>query len=155
MGWAAARQVHWCWWRLDAIWQKATEPTTNVLKASDGDRESYGMMQGQDWGGTEVTVRARRRAGVPRYEGWSFAHFDEGMAALRAMAQGRVSPDVARLSDQARHLIFDHIEHDLASGARDRTGRAAGGLVWTKGKLRIARVFNWAVPRLPVLGITC
>jgi alkyldihydroxyacetonephosphate synthase len=48
---------------------------------------------------TEVTVRVRRRSGVPRYEGWSFAHFDDGVAALRAMAQGRVTPDVARLSD--------------------------------------------------------
>lgn len=48
---------------------------------------------------TEVTVRVRRRSGVPRYEGWSFAHFGDGVAALRAMAQGRVTPDVARLSD--------------------------------------------------------
>jgi alkyldihydroxyacetonephosphate synthase len=49
---------------------------------------------------TEVTVRVRRRSGVSRYEGWSFAHFDDGVAAVRAMAQGRVTPDVARLSDQ-------------------------------------------------------
>jgi alkyldihydroxyacetonephosphate synthase len=48
----------------------------------------------------EVTVRVRRRSGVSRYEGWSFAHFDDGVAAMRAMAQGRVTPDVARLSDQ-------------------------------------------------------
>lgn len=49
---------------------------------------------------TEVTVRVRRRSGAPRYEGWSFAHFDDGVAGLRAMAQGRVTPDVARLSDR-------------------------------------------------------
>ncbi|MEO8897474.1 MAG: FAD-binding oxidoreductase [Candidatus Dormibacter sp.] len=48
---------------------------------------------------TRVTVRVRRRSGQQRYEGWSFAHFDDGVAALRAMAQGRVTPDVARLSD--------------------------------------------------------
>lgn len=49
---------------------------------------------------TEVTLRVRRRPDAPRYEGWSFAHFDDGVAALRAMVQGRVTPDVARLSDR-------------------------------------------------------
>jgi alkyldihydroxyacetonephosphate synthase len=48
---------------------------------------------------TRVTVRVRRRTSAQRYEGWSFAHFDDGVAALLAMAQGRVIPDVARLSD--------------------------------------------------------
>lgn len=56
LAWAAARRVHWCWWRLDAIWQKATEPVTNVLKAHQGDRESFGLMQGQDWLGDQVAV---------------------------------------------------------------------------------------------------
>jgi alkyldihydroxyacetonephosphate synthase len=48
---------------------------------------------------TQVTVRVRRRPGAQRYEGWSFVHFDDGVAALLEMAQGRVTPDVARLSD--------------------------------------------------------
>jgi alkyldihydroxyacetonephosphate synthase len=48
---------------------------------------------------TEVTVRVRRRPTQQRYEAWSFAHFDEGVAALRAMAQAHIAPDVARLGD--------------------------------------------------------
>ncbi|MHB8719456.1 MAG: FAD-binding oxidoreductase [Candidatus Dormibacteria bacterium] len=48
---------------------------------------------------TEVTVRVRRAPAARRYEGWSFRTFAEGVAALRAMAQGHVVPDVARLSD--------------------------------------------------------
>lgn len=48
---------------------------------------------------TRVTVRVHRRPAQRRYEAWSFRHFTEGVHALRAMAQGRVAPDVARLSD--------------------------------------------------------
>jgi alkyldihydroxyacetonephosphate synthase len=48
---------------------------------------------------TEVTVKVRRIAEQWRYEGWSFPSFGEGIAAVRALAQGRIAPDVARLSD--------------------------------------------------------
>jgi alkyldihydroxyacetonephosphate synthase len=48
---------------------------------------------------TEVTVAVRRRPSQPRYEGWSFADFGHGLEAVRALAQGHVIPDVARLSD--------------------------------------------------------
>ena len=48
---------------------------------------------------TEVTVRVRRASAVQRYEAWSFTGFSAGLAAMRAMAQGGVAPDVARLSD--------------------------------------------------------
>ena len=50
--WATARGVSWCWWNLSAQKVKGTEPVTNVLKASDGDRESFGLMAGHDWAGT-------------------------------------------------------------------------------------------------------
>jgi alkyldihydroxyacetonephosphate synthase len=48
---------------------------------------------------TQVTVRVRRRPTQQRYEAWSFAQLPDGLDALRVMAQGRVTPDVARLSD--------------------------------------------------------
>ncbi len=49
---------------------------------------------------TEVTVRVRRRPAQARYEAWSFPSFGTGVDALRALAQGRLLPDVARLSDR-------------------------------------------------------
>jgi alkyldihydroxyacetonephosphate synthase len=49
---------------------------------------------------TEVTVKVRRRPSQPRYEAWMFATFEDGVAAMRALAQGHVAPDVARLSDR-------------------------------------------------------
>ncbi|MBJ7610281.1 MAG: FAD-binding oxidoreductase [Candidatus Dormibacteraeota bacterium] len=48
---------------------------------------------------TEVTVKVRPWPQQESYEAWSFAHFTEGIHALRAMTQGGVAPDVARLSD--------------------------------------------------------
>ncbi len=48
---------------------------------------------------TEVTAQVRRRAAQSRYEAWSFAEFADGVAAMRGLVQGRVAPDVARLSD--------------------------------------------------------
>jgi alkyldihydroxyacetonephosphate synthase len=48
---------------------------------------------------TEVTVRVRRAPPQSRYEAWSFAHFDDGLAAMRDLIQGHAAPDVARLSD--------------------------------------------------------
>ncbi|HSP65391.1 MAG TPA: FAD-binding oxidoreductase, partial [Candidatus Deferrimicrobium sp.] len=49
---------------------------------------------------TELTVRVRNRPAQSRYEGWSFTTFADGLAAMRALVQGRVTPDVARLSDR-------------------------------------------------------
>jgi alkyldihydroxyacetonephosphate synthase len=49
---------------------------------------------------TEVTLKVRRRPSQPRYEGWMFATFEDGVAGMRALAQGHIAPDVARLSDQ-------------------------------------------------------
>lgn len=49
LAYLAARDLHWCWWQLSAQSVLATEPCTNAAKAADGDRESYGLMQGQDW----------------------------------------------------------------------------------------------------------
>ncbi|WP_435214574.1 FAD-binding oxidoreductase [Streptomyces sp. bgisy034] len=54
---------------------------------------------------TSVTVRVRP---VPRsrvYEGWRFASFAEGAAALRRLAQDGPRPTVLRLSDETETLI--------------------------------------------------
>ncbi|MBZ6288365.1 FAD-binding oxidoreductase [Streptomyces olivaceus] len=54
---------------------------------------------------TSVTVRVRPAPRVRRYEGWRFASFDEGAAALRRLAQDGPLPTVLRLSDEAETLI--------------------------------------------------
>jgi alkyldihydroxyacetonephosphate synthase len=67
---------------------------------------------------TEVTVRVRRVPEVKRYEGFFFRSFAEGVAALRAMEQAGVAPDVARLSDP------DETRVQLALSGASRTQRA-------------------------------
>jgi alkyldihydroxyacetonephosphate synthase len=54
---------------------------------------------------TSVTVRIRPVPDVRRYEGWRFASFDEGAAALRRLAQDGPRPTVLRLSDETETLI--------------------------------------------------
>ncbi|MFE9452157.1 FAD-binding oxidoreductase [Streptomyces sp. NPDC006739] len=54
---------------------------------------------------TSVTVRVRPRPRVRRYEGWHFASFEEGGAALRRLAQDGPRPTVLRLSDETETLI--------------------------------------------------
>ncbi|MEV5440851.1 FAD-binding oxidoreductase [Streptomyces sp. NPDC052682] len=54
---------------------------------------------------TSVTVRIRPRPQTRRYEGWRFASFEEGAAALRRLAQDGPRPTVLRLSDETETLI--------------------------------------------------
>lgn len=54
---------------------------------------------------TSVTVRIRPQPRVRRYEGWRFASFTEGAAALRRLAQDGPRPTVLRLSDETETLI--------------------------------------------------
>ncbi|MGX1115449.1 FAD/FMN-containing dehydrogenase [Streptomyces ambofaciens] len=54
---------------------------------------------------TSVTVRVRPVPAVRRYEGWRFASFAEGAAALRRLAQDGPRPTVLRLSDETETLI--------------------------------------------------
>nr|WP_179350443.1 FAD-binding oxidoreductase [Streptomyces sp. Alain-F2R5] len=54
---------------------------------------------------TSVTVRIRPLPEVRRYEGWRFAGFDAGAAALRRLAQDGPRPTVLRLSDETETLI--------------------------------------------------
>ncbi len=50
---------------------------------------------------TEATVRVRPLPATTHYEGWMFRGFEQGAEAFRALEQGHVIPDVARLSDEA------------------------------------------------------
>jgi alkyldihydroxyacetonephosphate synthase len=49
---------------------------------------------------TEVTVHVRKEPQHRVYDGWFFRSFNDGAAALQALAQQRVAPDVVRLSDE-------------------------------------------------------
>ncbi|RJL34628.1 FAD-binding oxidoreductase [Bailinhaonella thermotolerans] len=73
---------------------------------------------------TSLTVRVRRAPAVRLYEGWRFAGFAEGAAALRALAQEGPLPTVLRLSDETETMIGLARPGDL--GALDT---AAGCLV--------------------------
>ena len=48
---------------------------------------------------TEVTVRVRPKPKSGRYEAFFFKTWEDGLAALRALEQAGLAPDVARLSD--------------------------------------------------------
>jgi len=54
---------------------------------------------------TSVLVRIRPLPQVRDYEGWRFASFEEGAAALRRLAQDGPRPTVLRLSDETETLI--------------------------------------------------
>ncbi|MFF4902528.1 FAD-binding oxidoreductase [Streptomyces sp. NPDC001068] len=54
---------------------------------------------------TSVTVRVRPQPATRVYEGWRFASFEEGGAALRRLAQDGPRPTVLRLSDETETLI--------------------------------------------------
>lgn len=54
---------------------------------------------------TSVTLRIRPLPETRVYEGWRFATFEEGAAALRRLAQDGPRPTVLRLSDETETLI--------------------------------------------------
>ncbi|MGW3146986.1 FAD-binding oxidoreductase [Streptomyces sp. NPDC001177] len=54
---------------------------------------------------TSVTLRVRPQPRARHYEGWRFASFEEGGAALRRLAQDGPRPTVLRLSDETETLI--------------------------------------------------
>jgi alkyldihydroxyacetonephosphate synthase len=49
---------------------------------------------------TAVTARVRALPGMTHYEGWRWPSFDDGAAAMRALAQAQLLPTVVRLSDE-------------------------------------------------------
>jgi alkyldihydroxyacetonephosphate synthase len=69
----------------------------------------------------EATVRVRPAPAARRYEGWSFASFEEGCEAFRVMEQAGASADVSRLSDEAESRLSMAL---ASSGSRaERLGR--------------------------------
>ncbi|MEG3627719.1 FAD-binding oxidoreductase [Streptomyces poriticola] len=69
---------------------------------------------------TSVTLRVRPVPQVRRYEGWRFASFDEGAAALRRLAQDGPRPTVLRLSDETETLIGLAQPDAIGSGAEQQ-----------------------------------
>jgi alkyldihydroxyacetonephosphate synthase len=74
----------------------------------------------------ELTLRVRPAPRERVYEGVFFADFAAGVEALRELAQQRVSPDVARLSDEAETRMSLALAG--SGGAKGRLGRAYLGL---------------------------
>ncbi|TYK46347.1 FAD-binding oxidoreductase [Actinomadura decatromicini] len=71
---------------------------------------------------TSVTVRVRPVPEAREYEGWRFASFDAGAAALRGLAQDGPMPTVLRLSDETETMV------GLADPSEIGSGSAAGCL---------------------------
>ena len=54
---------------------------------------------------TEVSVRVRRAAVATAYDGWRFASFAAGQAAMRHLAQHQLLPTIIRLSDETETAL--------------------------------------------------
>jgi len=54
---------------------------------------------------TSVTVRVRPAPESRHYEGWRFASFAEGVAAVRTLTQSGAAPTVLRLSDETETAV--------------------------------------------------
>jgi alkyldihydroxyacetonephosphate synthase len=74
----------------------------------------------------ELTLRVRPAPRERVYEGVFFTDFAAGVEVLRELAQQRVSPDVARLSDEAETQMSLALAG--AGGVKGRLGRAYIGL---------------------------
>ncbi|MGH3241757.1 MAG: FAD-binding oxidoreductase, partial [Spirillospora sp.] len=77
---------------------------------------------------TSVTVRIQPVPETRAYEGWRFASFAEGAAAVRALAQDGPLPAVLRLSDETETMVglADPSAIGAPSGARRLDGGGRG-----------------------------
>jgi alkyldihydroxyacetonephosphate synthase len=75
---------------------------------------------------TAVTVRVRHAPVVKVYESWRWESFDDGAAAMRALAQSGVLPTVLRLSDE------NETQLNLATPA-EVGGESGGGCLMVVG----------------------
>jgi alkyldihydroxyacetonephosphate synthase len=71
---------------------------------------------------TEATVRVRPLPAHTHYEGWMFKQFEHGAEGFRALEQGHVPPDVARLSDEAE--TAQALSLSAGASLTQRAGRA-------------------------------
>ncbi len=100
---------------LEAKPVPATAAGPSLLQLLVGSEGAFGVI-------TEATLQVRALPSSRRYEGWSFKSFAEGCDAFRAMEQGHVSPDVARLSDEDEtRMAMAMSSH---GGLGERLGRA-------------------------------
>jgi alkyldihydroxyacetonephosphate synthase len=77
---------------------------------------------------TDATLKVRPAPEVQRYEGWMFHDFEQGTEAFRALEQGHVIPDLARLSDRNETRLSMTLSDD---GSLKR--RAAGAYIGARG----------------------
>ena len=71
---------------------------------------------------TSVTVRVRPLPQVRAYEGWRFGSFEQGAAALRALAQDGPLPTVLRLSDETETMVGLARPEDIGAAGGARSG---------------------------------
>ncbi|HEX8052885.1 MAG TPA: FAD-binding oxidoreductase [Thermoleophilaceae bacterium] len=93
----------------------ATAAGPSLLQLLVGSEGAFGAI-------TEATLAVRLLPATRRYEGWSFKSFEAGCAAFRAIEQGHVAPDVARLSDE--HETRMAMAMSSHGGVAERLGRA-------------------------------
>ncbi len=87
---------------------------------------------------TELTLRVRPLPEVRRYDGLVFRSWRDGTAALRALEQQGLAPDVARLSDP------DETRVQLALSATGLSGAALRGYLTSRGAGRgCLAVLGW------------
>ena len=72
---------------------------------------------------TQAALRLHRAPAARRYEGFMFSSFEAGVEALRALEQGGVAPDVARLSDRQETRITLLLAGFGTGGLRDEVAR--------------------------------
>jgi len=113
---------------VDALPPSAAGPSLlQVLLGSEG---TLGVI-------TDVTVRVRERSAVRHAAAWSFESFEAGADCLRRMAQSRLLPDLARLSDEEETRV------NLAM-ARGRAARVATRYLALRGQPSpCLAVFEW------------
>jgi alkyldihydroxyacetonephosphate synthase len=75
---------------------------------------------------TEATVRVRPVPEATHYEGWMLTGFERGAEAFRALEQGHVVPEVARLSDEAE--TEQALRMSAGASLTRRLGRAYVGV---------------------------
>jgi alkyldihydroxyacetonephosphate synthase len=70
---------------------------------------------------SSATLRVRPAPAERHYEGWSFASFEAGLEAYRALEQSGATPDVARLSDEEETRLTMAL--GSSGGLAERLGR--------------------------------
>ncbi len=99
--------------RLDLGVAPATAAGPDLRQLMLGSEGAFGVI-------TAVKVRVRPLPGEKIYEGWRFADFDAGAAAMRRLAQSGLLPTVLRLSDETETALNLAGQTDV--GAEGATG---------------------------------